>query len=110
MGTYTIGALRCVIGLSRAGSVAVQALVLPAVWGDMEGVEHAGRVALVVIVGLGVLTLQVCAVCIGQLLTLVRREAGFSGGAFRYVNVNAASIGVASALLFALAALLAPGE
>lgn len=109
MGRYTVIALRVVIALSLAGSIVVQAMILPAVWRDLEGAEQAGRIALVTIAALGVLTLQVCAVCIWQLLTMVRKGAVFSSGAFRYVNVIAASIGFSSLLLFTLAALLAPG-
>lgn len=109
MGRYTIVALRVIIALSLLGSLVVQGMILPAVWRDLEGVELTPRIALVTIAALGVVTLQVSAVCIWQLLTLVRRGAVFSSGAFRYVDVIAASIGVASLLLFVLAALLAPG-
>ena len=42
---------------------------------------------LLVIVVLGIVTIQVTAVCIWRLLTMVRRGTVFSHAAFRYVDV-----------------------
>ena len=109
MGRYTIAALRVVIALSLLGSLVVQLMIIPAIWRDLESVEMSPRIAFVTIAVLGVVTLQVSAVCIWRLLTMVRRGSVFSPGAFRYVDVIAASIAVAALLLFVLAALLAPG-
>ncbi|UWF78056.1 MULTISPECIES: DUF2975 domain-containing protein [Microbacterium] len=112
MGRLTILALRVVIALSLAGSVVVQAMILLAVWRDLDdaGVADVQKTVLIAIFALGVVTMQVFAVCIWQLLTLVRRGSVFSHAAFRYVDVIIGAIAAASVLAFALAALLAPGD
>jgi hypothetical protein len=56
------------------------------------------------------MTMQVTAVCVWRLLTMVRRGTVFSHAAFRYVDVVIGAIATASALTFALAVTLAPGE
>ena len=83
MSRATILILRLVIALALAGSVVVQAFLLPLIWVDLEGVETASRVAFVVILGLGVATMQVFGVCVWQLLTRVRRGSIFSESSFR---------------------------
>lgn len=110
MGKKTIWALRVVIALSLAGSLFVQTVILPLVWIDLEGEALWGRITLVTIAALWIATLQVTAVCIWQLLTLVRRGAVFSPAAFRYVDVIIGAIAVAAVLTFALAVVLAPGD
>ena len=110
MGRYTIAALRVVIALSLAGSLIVQVGILPLLWNDLSGAEHWQRTLFVGLIALGSVSLQACAVCIWQLLTLVRRDAVFSPRSFLYVDVIAASIGVSSLVLFVLAALMAEGE
>lgn len=112
MGNFTILALRAVIAASLAGSLLVQAVLLPLLWIDLSGIDGApvwGRVTLIAIAALGVLTMQVFAVCIWRLLTLVRKGSVFSHAAFRYVDVIIAAIATAAALLFVLAVALAPG-
>lgn len=111
MGSLTIAILKAVIAMSLAGSVFVQVWLLPLIWIDLDqaGAEMWAKVALITIFALGVLTMQVFAVCIWLLLTLVRRGAVFSRAAFRYVDVIIGAIGTASALAFLLAVLLAPG-
>ena len=109
MGKYTIVALRVIIALSLLGSLIVQIMILPAVWRDFDEFDLPPRIAFIAILALGVVTLQVSAVCIWRLLTLVRRDAVFSPRAFVYVDLIAASIGFGSLLLFALAGLLVPG-
>ncbi|WP_309066515.1 DUF2975 domain-containing protein [Microbacterium sp.] len=111
MGNLTIVALRVVIALSLAGSLVVQALLLPLIWIDLgeAGAETWEQVAFISIFAGAVLTMQVFAVCIWRLLTLVRRGAVFSHAAFRYVDVIIGAIATASALAFLLAVLLAPG-
>ncbi|WP_226966072.1 DUF2975 domain-containing protein [Tessaracoccus defluvii] len=94
-------------------------LVLPApapaachtVWSDLDdpAVPLWARVAFVAIGGLGVLTMQVFAVCIWRLLTLVRRGSVFSEASFRYVDVIVGAFAAASVLALALGVLLAPG-
>lgn len=109
MSRRTILTLRVVIALSLAGSLLVQTVIVPLLWADLEGAPLWGRIALVSIAVLGILTLQVFAVCVWRLLTLVRRDAAFSPAAFRYVDVIIASIVAAAVLAFALAVVLAPG-
>ena len=109
MGSFVIGALRAVLVLALAGSLFVQVVMVPLLWIDLDGAPAAARVAAVVIVVLGIATLQICAVCIWQLLTMVRRGSVFSARAFRYVDVMIAAILVGALLIFSLAVLLAPG-
>ena len=110
MGALVIGALRVVLAVSFAGALFVQAVMVPLLWVDLAGAPAAARVTAVVIVVLGIMTLQVCAVCIWQLLSMVRRGSVFSPRAFRYVDVMIGAILTAAVLVFALAVLLAPGE
>lgn len=110
MSRLLILVLRVIIAVSLGGSIVVQFVILPLLWNDLAGEALWGRVALIAIAAAGVLTLQVCGVCIWRLLTLVRRGAVFSASAFRFVDVIIGAIAVAAALLLALAGLLAPGE
>jgi hypothetical protein len=110
MGKLIIVVLRVVITLSLAGSLLVQGVILPLLWIDLEGTPQWGRITLITIAALGILTLQVSAVCIWRLLTLVRRGRVFSNRAFRYVDVIIGAIAVAAALMLVLAIALAPGE
>jgi hypothetical protein len=110
MGKYIVLALQIVIALSLAGSLFVQAVILPLVWVDLEGEALWGRIALVVIAAFWILGLQVCAVCIWRLLTLVRRGSVFSRAAFRWVDVIIGAIAFDAVVTFALAVLLAPGS
>jgi hypothetical protein len=96
--------------LALVGSLVVQLVMVPLLWVDLEDAPDAVRVPFVVIVLLGILTMQVTAVCVWRLLTMVRRGTVFSHAAFRYVDVIFWAIAVASALTFGLAVTLAPGE
>ena len=109
MDKLTILALRIVIALCLVGSLFVQVVIVPLLWLDLEDVELWARISLVVIIVLGIVTLQVTAVCVWQLLSMVRKGSVFSHGAFRYVDVIFGAVAVASVLVFALAVLLAPG-
>lgn len=110
MKNSTILILQAVIALALAGSLVVQTVIVPLVWGDLDGEPLWGRIALVVIVVLGVATMQVFGVCVWMLLTKVRRGSIFSTASFRYVDVIIGSFAAAAALAFILAVLLAPGE
>ena len=110
MGRLTILALRVVIAIALLGSLVVQGIGVPLLWIDMEGVAGSVRVPVALILILGVGTLQVLAVCIWRLLTMVRRGTVFSHAAFRYVDVMIGAIATASVLAFAMAVTLAPGE
>ena len=110
MGTVTIFILKTLIAVSLIGSLGVQLLLLPLVWADLAGVPSVARVALVALAAIFVLTLQVSAVCIWRLLTMVRSGSVFSQGAFRYVDTIIGAMAVAALTIFVLAALLAPGS
>ncbi|HEX5857724.1 MAG TPA: DUF2975 domain-containing protein [Microbacterium sp.] len=110
MGKWTILVLRVVIALALAGSLLVQFVMMPVIWADLEGAEDWARGLFVAILVLGIVTMQVSAVCIWQLLTMVRRGSVFSPAAFRYVDVIIGAVAAASVLAFLLAVLLAPGE
>ena len=112
MGTLTVLALRIVIATALAGSLFVQAVMVPLIWVDLDESElsEPARLAFVVIVILGIVTMQVTAVCVWRLLTMVRRGTVFSGAAFRYVDIVIGAIAVASFLMLCLGAVLAPGE
>ena len=109
MGTVTIFILKTLIAVSLIGSLGVQ-LLLPLVWADLAGVPMVARVALVALAAIFVLTLQVSAVCIWRLLTMVRSGSVFSQGAFRYVDTIIGAMAVAALTIFVLAVLLAPGS
>lgn len=111
MGNVMILALKTVIALSLAGSVVVQAMVLPAAWTDLSDADVPawGQITLISIAAAGVICMQVFAACVWRLLTLVRTGAVFSKASFGYINVIIGAFAVASALAMALAAVLAPG-
>jgi hypothetical protein len=113
MGKLTVLALRVVLVVLLAGSVFVQAVMVPLLGVDLEEVggdiEHL-RVPILVIILLGILASQVVLVCVWRLVTMVRRGTVFSHAAFRYVHVVIGAIVAAALLTFALAVVLAPGE
>jgi hypothetical protein len=110
MGDLTLRALRIVLATGLAGSLFVQAVMVPLLAMDMEEAPAAVRVPVVLIVLLGIVTTQVTMVCVWRLLTMVRRGTVFSHAAFRYVDIVIGAVAAASLLTFALGATLAPGE
>jgi hypothetical protein len=113
MGTLTILILRIVLAMVLAGSVFVQLVMVPLLAIDLNDLrpEFAYlRTPLLIIVVLGIVTIQVVLVCVWRLVTMVRRGTVFSDASFRYVNVVIGAIAAASLLTFALGVLLAPGE
>jgi len=110
MGAYAVVALRVVIALGLAGTLFVQAVMVPLLWADLGEAPAGVRVPVVVIFFLGLVTMQVTAVCIWRLLTMVRRGTVFSHAAFRYVDIVIGAVAAASVLTFGLAVTLAPGE
>ncbi|MDO9455958.1 DUF2975 domain-containing protein [Nocardioides sp.] len=106
----TVTALRAVLAAGLAGSVLVQAVLVPLLAIDLDGTPAATRWPVVAIVVLGVATIQVGMVCVWRLLTLVGRGTVFSEAAFRYVDLIAAAAATAALLLFSLGVVLAPGE
>lgn len=113
MGRLTVLALHIVLAVVLAGSLFVQAVMVPLLAIDLEELrpEYAYlRIPLLVIAILGVAAIQVTLVCVWRLLTMVRRGTVFSHAAFRYVDVVIGAVAAASLITFALAVLLAPGE
>lgn len=112
MGKLTILALRVVIALVLAGSLFVQVRMVPLLSTDLveAGAPDGPRIALLAIVVLGILCVQVVAVCVWRLLTMVRRGTVFSHRAFRFVDVIFGAIAIAALLMFGIAVILAPGE
>jgi hypothetical protein len=110
MGDVTVLALRVVLALALAGSLFVQAVMVPLFWMDLDEAPAGARTSLVVIVVLGIATMQVSAVCVWRLLTMVRRGTVFSHAAFRYVDIVIGAVAAASALTFGMAVTLAPGD
>ncbi|MFC0532003.1 DUF2975 domain-containing protein [Phytohabitans kaempferiae] len=113
MGKVTILALRIVLAMVLAGTLFVQAVMVPLLAIDLgesePDVVHV-RTPLVVIAVLGVLTIQVTVVCVWRLLTMVRRGTVFSHAAFRWVDIVIGAVSAASLLAFGLGVTLAPGE
>ncbi|MFC4335297.1 DUF2975 domain-containing protein [Salininema proteolyticum] len=113
MGRLTVLALRTVIALAFAGSLVVQLLMIPmtAINDERAGNDLSARdVALMAIAVLALLCMQVVAVCVWRLLTMVRKGTVFSHGAFRFVHTVIAAVSTASALVLVFGALLAPGD
>lgn len=110
MHRITILALRFVLAAGLVGSLFVQAVMVPLLSADLDGAPAGIRVPVLVIVVLGIVTIQVGMVCVWRLLTLVRDDAVFSPVSFRYVDAIVVAAASAAALLFALGFVLAPGE
>ncbi|GAA1536986.1 DUF2975 domain-containing protein [Actinomadura kijaniata] len=113
MGKLTVLALRAVLVALLAGSVFVQTVMVPLLAVDLRRLDadmaHL-RAPILVIIVLGIVTIQVVLVCVWRLVTMVRRGTVFSPTAFRYVDVVIGAFVAASLLVFALGVLLAPGE
>jgi hypothetical protein len=110
MAKVTIGVLRVVIALALAGSLLVQTVMMPLLWADLRGAPDWFRVSLVSVVVLGIVAMQVIAVCVWRMLTLTQRGSVFSPAAFRYVDVVIVAILSGSVLTFLVAVILAPSE
>ncbi|MGK5532105.1 DUF2975 domain-containing protein [Streptomyces sp. URMC 129] len=113
MGQITVLALRAVLVGLLAGSVFVQAVMVPLLAVDLDEADtdlaypHA---SFLVVLVLGIVTVQVVLVCVWRLVTMVRRGTVFSHAAFRYVHIVIGAIVTAALLLFTLGVLMAPGE
>jgi hypothetical protein len=108
-----VPAVRSVLAAAALGSVAVLALVVPALARDLDGLAPAAahlRVPVLVIVVLGVVSVQVVLASVWRLVTLVRRGTVFSHRSFRYVDRVLGAVSLAAVLLFVLGVVLAPGE
>lgn len=113
MGTLTVRALRSVLGALFAGTVFVQAVLVPLMAmepDDFDGELAHVRVLVLVLAFLGMVTVQVVLYCVWRLATMVRRGTVFSHAAFRYVDGVIRAFAAAAVLVFVLAVALAPGE
>ena len=114
MGKLTELSLRMVLVLVFAGALLLEAVMVPLLARDLEGDfgSYAAevRTQLIVLVVLGIVTVQVVVACVWRLLTMVRRGTVFSDAAFRYVDIVIGAIATASLLTFGLGVVLAPGE
>jgi hypothetical protein len=109
VGRLTVGALRAVLVVVLAGTVFVQASMVWALATDPED-GSLPLTALRVITILGMVSVQVAVVCVGRLVTMVRRGTVFSHSAFRYVDAVIGAIVAAALLWFAVTAVNAPGQ
>lgn len=107
MGDVTVRALRVVLVLALAGSVFMEAVMVPLFWQDLDDAPAGVRAPVVALVVLGVLMMQVVGVCVWRLLTLVRRGTVFSPAAFRYVDLVTGAIAVAAVVPLGIAVALA---
>lgn len=103
MNRWAVRALRGVIAVALVGSLLVQVVMVALLWLDTDREPDAAAVSLVVIGVLGVGTLQVTAVCIWRLLTLIAHGTVFSHAAFRYVDIVIGAIAAGSVLVFSVA-------
>jgi hypothetical protein len=111
MGKLSVLALRIVLAMVLAGSLFVQAVIVPLLAIDLKeaGADPVTvRAPLIVITVLGIVTVQVTVVCVWRLLTMVRRGTVFSHAAFRYVDIMIGAAAAASLLTFGFAVTLAP--
>ncbi len=111
MGNLAVRALRAVLGVVLAGTVFIQALM---VWALVSGNDpEDGSLPLTplrVITILGIVSVQVALVCVGRLVTMVRRGTVFSHVAFRYVDVVIGAIVAVALVWFTVTVLNAPGQ
>jgi len=113
VGRSMVIAVRVVLAATLAGSVFVQAVMVPLMAIDLEESDPDAahlQVPFGVLVVLIILTVQVTLVCVWRLVTMVRRGTLFSTAAFRYVDVMIGAAAAAALLTFGLGVLLAPGE
>ena len=103
MGRWAVLPLRVVIAIALIGSLVVQAVMVALLWADTDNTPTEIRVSFAVIGMLGVACLQVIAICIWRLLTMVRRGTVFSHDSFRYVDGVIGAIGTGAALILAVA-------
>ena len=109
MGKLTVQALRVVLVVVLAGTVFVQAAM---VWA-LVAVPDDGSLPLTplrLITILGMVSVQVAAVCVWRLVTMVRRGTVFSDAAFRYIDVMIGAIVAAALVWLAVTLFNAPGQ
>lgn len=110
LGQLTVRALPTVLAVLLAGSVFVQTVMVALVAADMDELDanlQYLRIPTIVVMVLGIATIQVVLVYVWRLVAMVRKKTVFSPRAFRYVNIVIGAIVAAATLILALAALLA---
>src|SRR5215471_10891299 len=111
VGKLTVRALRAVLAVVLAGTVFVQAGMVWALVGGSDPEDGSlPLTALRVITIVGLVSVQVAVVCVGRLVTMVRRGTVFSHAAFRYVDIVIGAIVAAALVWFAVTAVNAPGQ
>ena len=113
MGKLTILALRIVLAVVFAGTLFLEAVMVPLLAADLTEAAPGGDavlVSVIVLVVLGIIAAQVILVCVWRLVTMARRGTVFSTAAFRYVDIVIGAVAAGALFLFALGAVLAPGE
>ena len=103
MGQWAVTTLRVIIAIALVGSGVVQAVMVAALWVESDDGPTGIGVSLAVIGVLGVACLQVIAVCIWRLLTMVRRGTVFSPTSFRYVDGVIGAIATGAVLVLSVA-------
>ncbi|MET8076882.1 DUF2975 domain-containing protein [Streptomyces sp. NPDC005303] len=111
MGKLAVGALRAVLVMVLVGTVLVQALMVWTLAGGRDPEDGSiPLTAMRVITILGMVSVQVAVVCVGRLVTMVRRGTVFSHAAFRYVDGVIGAIVAAALVWFAVTIVNAPGQ
>ncbi|MET7738284.1 DUF2975 domain-containing protein [Streptomyces sp. NPDC005402] len=111
MGKLAVGALRSVLVVVLLGTVLLQVLMVWTLAGGKDPEDGSlPLTALRVITILGMVSVQVAVVCVGRLVTMVRRGTVFSHAAFRYVDGVIGAIVAAALVWFAVTIVNAPGQ
>lgn len=103
MRRWVVLALRTVLVIAVAGALAVQVAVLTLPWVAEDPWPTGLRLALAVIVALGIGCLQLIAWCVWKLVTRVRRGTVFSPDSFRYVDIVIGAIATGAVLILGVA-------
>lgn len=103
MNRWVVLTLRVVLAIALVGSLVVQGLIVALLWLDMEDATEGVGISLAVIAVLGILCLQVIAVCVWRLLTMAARGTVFSLASFRYVDIVIGAITAGSVLVLCVA-------
>lgn len=107
MRTPTVLALRVVLAIALAGAVAVQVVLVPLFWADLDAARPWIRTSVVVVVLLAVLALEVAGVSVWRLVTMARHGTVFSLGAFRHVDRVMGALAALSVLVLSVAVVAA---
>ncbi|OKJ72831.1 DUF2975 domain-containing protein [Streptomyces sp. CB02460] len=111
MGRLTVGALRAMLVVVCAGTLFVQ---VGMAWALISGNDpEDGSMPLTpmrVLTILGMVSVQVVAVCVWRLVAMARRGTVFSHAAFRYVDGVIGAITSAALVWFTVTAVNAPGQ